>query len=264
MSLYYLILWNQVDILPKHFKKDHVHMRLWTRFYSIVGSIPFRFFWATLYSCNVTHAFNICFFVGAVQGCLVWAGGMPRCCTSPEKVVAWRGGGGGGEGESGTRAHIGFPHPQKSCVKIIIHGAGIHLIIHDQPLGIELCLVIFWECFIEPIFIKRLGECCEFLFRFLVGYGAGGVILCCFVLQTENLTSRYRALLATCSPACFALGLMVCGIKQGDRLVASSLWTALTAFNWFWAGLETDSHSFQLVWKTHFSILKLVKPGLGT
>ena len=27
MSLYYLILWNQVDILQKHFKKDHVHMR---------------------------------------------------------------------------------------------------------------------------------------------------------------------------------------------------------------------------------------------
>ena len=36
MSLYYMILWNQVDILPKHFKKDHVHMRLWTRFYSIL------------------------------------------------------------------------------------------------------------------------------------------------------------------------------------------------------------------------------------
>ena len=33
MSLYYLILWNQVDILQKHFKKDHVHMRLWTRLY---------------------------------------------------------------------------------------------------------------------------------------------------------------------------------------------------------------------------------------
>ena len=33
MSLYYLILWNQVDILQKHFKKDHVHIRLWTRFY---------------------------------------------------------------------------------------------------------------------------------------------------------------------------------------------------------------------------------------
>ena len=32
MSLYYLKLWNQVDILQKHFKKDHVHMRLWTRF----------------------------------------------------------------------------------------------------------------------------------------------------------------------------------------------------------------------------------------
>ena len=24
MSLYYPILWNQVDILQKHFKKDHV------------------------------------------------------------------------------------------------------------------------------------------------------------------------------------------------------------------------------------------------
>ena len=36
MSLYYLILWNQVDILQKQvFKKDHVHMRLWTRFYGI-------------------------------------------------------------------------------------------------------------------------------------------------------------------------------------------------------------------------------------
>ena len=34
--LYYLILWNQVEILQKHFKKDHVHMRLWTRFYGIV------------------------------------------------------------------------------------------------------------------------------------------------------------------------------------------------------------------------------------
>ena len=33
MSLYYLILWNQVDILQKHFKQDHVHMRLWTKFY---------------------------------------------------------------------------------------------------------------------------------------------------------------------------------------------------------------------------------------
>ena len=36
MSLYYLILWNQVDILQKHFKKDHVHMRLWTRLYGIL------------------------------------------------------------------------------------------------------------------------------------------------------------------------------------------------------------------------------------
>ena len=35
MSLYYLILWNQVYILQKHFKKNHVHMRLWTRFYGI-------------------------------------------------------------------------------------------------------------------------------------------------------------------------------------------------------------------------------------
>ena len=38
MSLYYLILWNQVDILQKHFKKDHVHMRLWTRFYGSARS----------------------------------------------------------------------------------------------------------------------------------------------------------------------------------------------------------------------------------
>ena len=35
MSLYYLILWNHVDILQKHFKKDHVYMRLWTRFYGM-------------------------------------------------------------------------------------------------------------------------------------------------------------------------------------------------------------------------------------
>ena len=35
MSLYYLILWNQVDILQKLFKKDHVHMRLWMRFYGM-------------------------------------------------------------------------------------------------------------------------------------------------------------------------------------------------------------------------------------
>ena len=38
----YLILWNQVDILQKHFKKDHVHMRLWTRFYG--KSIPSKFY----------------------------------------------------------------------------------------------------------------------------------------------------------------------------------------------------------------------------
>ena len=36
MSLYYLILWNQVDSLQKHFKKDYVHLRLWTRFYGTV------------------------------------------------------------------------------------------------------------------------------------------------------------------------------------------------------------------------------------
>ena len=41
MSLYYLILWNQVDILQKHFKKDHVCMRLWTRFY---GMLPIEDF----------------------------------------------------------------------------------------------------------------------------------------------------------------------------------------------------------------------------
>ena len=39
MSLYYLILWNQVDILQKHFKKDHVHWRLWTRLYGIAGIV---------------------------------------------------------------------------------------------------------------------------------------------------------------------------------------------------------------------------------
>ena len=35
MSLYYLILWNQVAILQKHFIKDHVHMRLWMMLYGI-------------------------------------------------------------------------------------------------------------------------------------------------------------------------------------------------------------------------------------
>ena len=38
MSLYYLILWNQMGILQKHFKKDHVHMHLWTRFYGMLES----------------------------------------------------------------------------------------------------------------------------------------------------------------------------------------------------------------------------------
>ena len=33
-SLNYLFWWNQVDILQKHSKKDHVHMHLWTRFYA--------------------------------------------------------------------------------------------------------------------------------------------------------------------------------------------------------------------------------------
>ena len=42
MSLYYLILWNQVDILQKHFKKDHVHMRLWTRFYGMSNKSNIR------------------------------------------------------------------------------------------------------------------------------------------------------------------------------------------------------------------------------
>ena len=34
--MYYLILLNQVDFLQKRLKKDHVHMRLWTRFYGTV------------------------------------------------------------------------------------------------------------------------------------------------------------------------------------------------------------------------------------
>ena len=37
---YTLILWNQVDILQKHFKKDHVHVRLWTRLYGIELNWP--------------------------------------------------------------------------------------------------------------------------------------------------------------------------------------------------------------------------------
>ncbi|XP_071495351.1 solute carrier family 22 member 15-like [Diadema antillarum] len=48
-----------------------------------------------------------------------------------------------------------------------------------------------------------------FIFRFLVGYGAGGVILTSFVLQTENLTSSYRTKVASCIPACFAGGVMI-------------------------------------------------------
>ena len=44
MSLYYLILWNQVDILQKHFKKDHVHVRLWTRFYGTPNEL-----WCAIY-----------------------------------------------------------------------------------------------------------------------------------------------------------------------------------------------------------------------
>ena len=30
------MLWNQVDALQKHFKKDHVHMRLWTGLYGTI------------------------------------------------------------------------------------------------------------------------------------------------------------------------------------------------------------------------------------
>ena len=30
-----MLLWNHVDALQKHFKKDHVHMRIWTRLYGI-------------------------------------------------------------------------------------------------------------------------------------------------------------------------------------------------------------------------------------
>ena len=42
MSLYYLILWNQVKILQKHFRKDHVQMRLWTRLYGIAMKYLFK------------------------------------------------------------------------------------------------------------------------------------------------------------------------------------------------------------------------------
>ena len=39
-----MLLWNQVDALQKHFKKDHVHMRLWTRLYGMQNvSLPTRF-----------------------------------------------------------------------------------------------------------------------------------------------------------------------------------------------------------------------------
>ena len=31
-----IVLSDLVDILQKHLKKDHVHMRLWTRFYGCV------------------------------------------------------------------------------------------------------------------------------------------------------------------------------------------------------------------------------------
>ena len=32
-----MLLWNQVDALQKHLKKDQVHMRLWTRLYGMSG-----------------------------------------------------------------------------------------------------------------------------------------------------------------------------------------------------------------------------------
>ena len=38
MSLYYLILWNQVDILQKHFRKDHVHICASGRGFTLCGS----------------------------------------------------------------------------------------------------------------------------------------------------------------------------------------------------------------------------------
>ena len=31
----YMLLWNEVYALQKHFRKDHVHMRLWTRLYNM-------------------------------------------------------------------------------------------------------------------------------------------------------------------------------------------------------------------------------------
>ena len=54
MSLYYLILWNQVDILQKHFKKDHVHMRLWTRLYGIPSWVQ-----ESADQCNITELSQI-------------------------------------------------------------------------------------------------------------------------------------------------------------------------------------------------------------
>ena len=45
--MYYLILWNQVDILNKHFKEDHVHMRLWTRFYGM--QVNKNFIWKIIW-----------------------------------------------------------------------------------------------------------------------------------------------------------------------------------------------------------------------
>ena len=62
MSLYYLILWNQVDILQKHFKKDHVHMRLWMRFYGMNNR-----YWIlklTLQFCNNMTHFDWSFICG--------------------------------------------------------------------------------------------------------------------------------------------------------------------------------------------------------
>ena len=39
-----MLLGNQVDALQKHFKKDHVHMRLWTRLYGIKKFFTVQFY----------------------------------------------------------------------------------------------------------------------------------------------------------------------------------------------------------------------------
>ena len=90
MSLYYLILWNQVDILQKHFRKDHVHMRLWTRFYGkgrekgacdllMVPSRGTRFWWRKEVKVDFWWYFIVV--QDGMKGCMWFIGGTLKRCA---------------------------------------------------------------------------------------------------------------------------------------------------------------------------------------